>query len=498
MSVGWPPDIPADRLRELMRAAVREATRSRPEDERLHPKVGAVLTDLHGQVLQTAFRGEVQGAHAEYLLLDRARADGVDLKNCVLFTTLEPCIHRGQGKIPCAQRIAAAQLAGVYIGTLDPNPEITGRGEMFLSYEMPVERFEGSLADELRRLNSAFFEAHRDAHVPAISLYASQGPHGSSAFPKPSLARDRNNLLQQTLDLISGDAGPVSVISGDLSWYREAQITFLGAALDSRAIRIVASRGRGDLTTYQQAKQAALGIGASLVELESSTTIRGTVVSIGTDSAAMVLIDAGHASLLRYPDDEGLLGILADHFETLWASGRPEIGTAPEIKSIDTDEFAQTLRSGVSFYRDAEFAMERFHPRELLPLTPYLERFKLFRVNRLEAIRTRYSIEPIARVEGSPWPITPPIVERRANGDAVIIDGAHRVYMALRRGDAELDALVVDRVDTRLPATPLGDWEAVSVYNTKLPRERRYSGYAAELFRPIRDALSSLGTNAPQ
>jgi hypothetical protein len=77
----------------------------------------------------------------------------------------------------------------------------------------------------------------------------------------------------------------------------------------------------------------------------------------------------------------------------------------------------------------------------------------------------------------------------------VVIDGAHRVYMALRRGDRELDVLVADQVDAALPATPLPDWESVSVYNTKLPRERRYSGYAAELFRPIRDALSSLGTH---
>src|SRR4051794_20970817 len=102
------PSIGEDRLRELMELAVREATMSRSEDERMHPRVGAVLASSDGDVQVSAHRGEVRGAHAEYLLLERARAAGIDTKSSLLFTTLEPCIHRGPGKIPCAERIAAA------------------------------------------------------------------------------------------------------------------------------------------------------------------------------------------------------------------------------------------------------------------------------------------------------------------------------------------------------------------------------------------------------
>ncbi|PYJ91101.1 MAG: hypothetical protein DME71_03795, partial [Verrucomicrobia bacterium] len=49
-----------------MKRAIEVAARSRAEDDRTHPKVGAVLV-LNGKVLGTGFRGENgKGDHAEY------------------------------------------------------------------------------------------------------------------------------------------------------------------------------------------------------------------------------------------------------------------------------------------------------------------------------------------------------------------------------------------------------------------------------------------------
>lgn len=95
-------------------------------DERLHPKVGAVLV-RDGNVLGSAYRGELgSGEHAEYTLLEK-KLSGTDLMGTTLFTTLEPCTSRGKYK-PCADWIIEKGIACVYIGVLDPNPRVYAKG----------------------------------------------------------------------------------------------------------------------------------------------------------------------------------------------------------------------------------------------------------------------------------------------------------------------------------------------------------------------------------
>ena len=58
--------IPVERLNQLFREAINEASRSVHEDNRPHPRVGAILTDFNGRILAKAYRGERLGAHAEF------------------------------------------------------------------------------------------------------------------------------------------------------------------------------------------------------------------------------------------------------------------------------------------------------------------------------------------------------------------------------------------------------------------------------------------------
>lgn len=486
--------IPTERLEPLMRLAVREAARATPEDERVHPKVGAVLADGDGKALLSTHRGQEPGLHAEYALLESARKAGIDTRGCTLFATLEPCISRSGGKIPCAERIAAAGLAGIYIGTLDPNPNITGRGETFLSYRMFLGRFPAPLAAELRTMNAAFFEHHRKAHEPVASIYASTGIPSDTAHPKPQLGEDRNHLLQQTLDLVSGDGGDVWVRAGDLSWWREAQFTFLGAALDGREVRVMAHCDIGEESTYQPARRSVLASGASLVDLNDPPVLKGTLVSPGTDRAAMALVDRRSVTLLRSPDDSGLLGLVTSDLTRTWDNSAAVGPIAPRLESLEEDQLVRALTENVPQYDGLAASIETVSVDEIVPLTRHLERFKLFRSSGLEAIRTRHGVPRAALIVGSPWPITPPVVERRADGSLVVVDGTHRVYTARELGDSAVEAVVVDGCDAPLPAEPAAGWQLVSVYNTKLPRERRYDDYRPSEFREIRAAFETLAT----
>ena len=65
-----------DFQRKFMEMAVAEARKSKPEDGRVHPKVGVVVVK-GGAVLATAYRGEIgKGEHAEYTASEKKLRDG--------------------------------------------------------------------------------------------------------------------------------------------------------------------------------------------------------------------------------------------------------------------------------------------------------------------------------------------------------------------------------------------------------------------------------------
>lgn len=162
-----------DRKIELMKKTISLAEKSVSEDGKISPKVGALLTNSNGEVLLDCYRGETgTGHHCEYGLLQKAKKEEIDLKDTILFVTLEPCTSRGKGKIPCSQRIVSAGIGEVYIGTLDPNPVITGKGELYLRAKgIVVNRYPNDLINELNAINKDFFKLYESSFLPNDSLF---------------------------------------------------------------------------------------------------------------------------------------------------------------------------------------------------------------------------------------------------------------------------------------------------------------------------------------
>ncbi len=125
------------------------------------PKVGAVAVGPDGTLLATAYRGEIEaGEHAEFGLLQRKLA-GRDLAGTTLYTTLEPCTTRGAGKTPCANRIIDRQIATVYIGMYDPNPEVYRMGWRRLrDAGISLKDFTRETRDKVRAHNTLFAQPY--------------------------------------------------------------------------------------------------------------------------------------------------------------------------------------------------------------------------------------------------------------------------------------------------------------------------------------------------
>lgn len=152
--------------RRFAEMAIDEARKSVPEDDRPHPKVGAIVVK-DGQVVSTAHRGENAKCHAEYIALEEKLSDDL-VSGATVYTTLEPCTERNHPKIPCALRLIERKVARVVIGMLDPNPDIRGIGIQLLNDAgIETQLFPRDLTSQVEELNRDFIRDQKQRQIKA-------------------------------------------------------------------------------------------------------------------------------------------------------------------------------------------------------------------------------------------------------------------------------------------------------------------------------------------
>jgi diaminohydroxyphosphoribosylaminopyrimidine deaminase/5-amino-6-(5-phosphoribosylamino)uracil reductase len=144
-----------------------------------NPWVGCVLEAADGTVVTGATR-PAGGHHAEAAALAAAAADGVDPAGATVWVTLEPCAHHGRTP-PCADALAAAGVARVVVGVLDPDERVRGVGvERLRTAGVDVEV---GVAEAAVRAQLAPYLKHRETGRPWVVLKLAATLDGRTAAP---------------------------------------------------------------------------------------------------------------------------------------------------------------------------------------------------------------------------------------------------------------------------------------------------------------------------
>ncbi len=161
--------------RRFAAMAIEEASKSVPEDERPHPKVGAVVVK-DGEVLSKAHRGEKEKSHAEYVALEDKLSDDL-IAGSTVYTTLEPCTTRTHPKTPCAQRLIDRKVACVVIGMFDPNPAIWGKGwQLLRDAGIETKVFDNDLMQICEEMNREFIRAQKERQISTKTTFTTDNP----------------------------------------------------------------------------------------------------------------------------------------------------------------------------------------------------------------------------------------------------------------------------------------------------------------------------------
>ena len=149
-----------------------------------NPMVGAVLVYVQrdkGQstkeiIVAEGWHEKYGEGHAEvncFRNFEKSEYRDIDLSQCTLFVSLEPCSHYGKTP-PCAKLIIEKGVGRVVVGMLDPNPLVAGKGVQMLR-DAGIEVVVGVMEQECRELNKRFLCLHEKKRPYVILKWAQTG-----------------------------------------------------------------------------------------------------------------------------------------------------------------------------------------------------------------------------------------------------------------------------------------------------------------------------------
>jgi diaminohydroxyphosphoribosylaminopyrimidine deaminase / 5-amino-6-(5-phosphoribosylamino)uracil reductase len=262
-----------------------------------NPAVGCVIV-RDGKIVGRGWHKKAGTPHAEVHALNEAGelAAGADA-----YVTLEPCSHYGKTP-PCAKALIAAKVSRVFVGMVDPNPKVAGRGiEMLRQAGVEVET--GVLEEECQELNRPFCKwiQTRLPHVILKSAVTLDGKTATTSGDSKWITSDASRLevhrLRGRVDAIMVGVG--TVIKDD---------------------PLLTCRVPGGKDPQRLVVDSTLRIPLHAAVLTVASTARTVVATCSDDAAKIEAIKAQGADVLICNEKDGRVD-LADLFRRLGENG---------------------------------------------------------------------------------------------------------------------------------------------------------------------------------
>ena len=133
-----------------------------------NPMVGCVIV-YKDKIIGQGYHKVFGGAHAEVNAINSVKDKSL-LKDSILYVSLEPCSHFGKTP-PCSDLIIRYKIKYVVIGSVDPNPIVTGKGIHKLASSSCDVKV-GVLEKECKALNKRFYVWHEKNRPYVILKWA--------------------------------------------------------------------------------------------------------------------------------------------------------------------------------------------------------------------------------------------------------------------------------------------------------------------------------------
>ncbi len=170
-----------------------------------NPMVGSVIVK-DGSLIGSGFHPQAGQPHGEVFAIANAQNQSESTQGATLYVNLEPCNHFGRTP-PCTEAIIQAGIKRVVIGTIDPDPRVSGQGCDRLN-KAGIEVTVGIAEVDCLKLNEGFIHRVKTNTPFGILKYAmtldgkiaTQTGHSFWITGEP--ARKQVHLLRSACDAI--------------------------------------------------------------------------------------------------------------------------------------------------------------------------------------------------------------------------------------------------------------------------------------------------------